>query len=395
MKFLKMRNLGPSHLYRLDKDLIYKINTGKDIGWLTMLKAKIELVYAIHNVKILINLIIMVFLALSISTIEIRRSFPKKHVKIYLTSVFYYFLLAHLALVLFLYIYLAETGRINYSDTLMVIIITVTPSAFFKTTIFETRSGRSFGLENIYKRIMASIDAKIMKSRYDKLVGLENVIAYSNSQDSMKDALYRMYRNNPSKATAGKLIQKMEEELANENDYMNRKRAAARLIMRQFDREQLMAEGFVPPYWDFNDSIDPLILLRHTAKFCAEDKARMDKVEELLKADKEDLKESKPEKYKEMIDVHKKELMITMSHEGELLVKLRFLMVLRNFNLNWFIEQDLLTKEKLDEIRKLSKPVKRKKLVWWKRYFTKKSDADSGGNSDQKSNDIAGEKPVS
>ena len=355
MNFLRMKNLGPPYLYKIKNNRIYTVEHDLNMNWISMVKAKLNLVYAIHNYKLIINLLLMIILTISLSTIEIRRSFPKKHVKIYYTPVFYYYLFFHLLVVFFLYIFLAHTGRINYSDTLMVIIITITPSAFFKTTLFETKSGQSFGLEGLYKRVMASIDGEIMKSRYKKLVGLENVIAYSNSQDSMQSALLRIYRNNPSPIQSAKLIQKMEEDITNEKDYMNRRRAAAKLIMRQFDKEQLKAEGFVPNDWDFEDNIDPMILLRHAAKYCVEDNQRRKNVYAILKTELEDLKERSPLQHKEIEEVHNKELSITMSAEGELLVKLRLLFVLVGFKIGWILEKDFLSDDLLEDIRKSGK----------------------------------------
>jgi hypothetical protein len=119
---------------------------------------------------------------------------------------------------------------------------------------------------------------------------------------------------------------------------MNRRRAAARLIMRQFDREQLKAEGFVPSYWDYENSEDPVILIRRAAKKCAEDDEKRTAVLSLLEEEKAKLKSRNKERYDEIMDVHEKELSLTMSKEGELLVKLRLLMVLRGFNLNWIKE---------------------------------------------------------
>jgi hypothetical protein len=350
-----------------------------------MIRAKIRLVYASQSYKLIINLLLMFILTVSVSSIEIRRSFPKKHVKIYFTPVFHYYLIVHLFLVLFLYIYLAETGRINYADTLMVIIITITPSAFFKITFFETRSGRSFGLEGIYKRIMASIDEKIMKSRYKKLAGLENVIAYSNSQDSMRRALMRIYRSNPSKVQSAKLIQKMEEDMGQEGDYMNRRRVAARLIMRQFDREQLKAEGFVPNTWRYGESIDPVILIRLAAKHCARNDAKREEANVLYKAELDSLKKRNPERYKELIENHKKELSKVMTKEGILLVKIRMLIVLRGFDVKWLEEKELLDLKKLARLREVKKQMNWKekhRLRTWLNSFAKKSKSEKGQEKD-------------
>jgi len=352
MKFLKMKNLGPAYLYKLNDDRIYHIDSDDEINWLTMVRSKAKLIYSVHNYKMILNLLLMLIITFSVSSIEIRRSFPKKHVKFYLTKVFYSFYFVHLTLVLFLYIFLAHTGRINYSDTIMVIIISITPSAFLKTTFFETKSGQSIGLENMYKRILANIDKQIMNSRYKKLVGLENVIAYSNSEDTMRNALLRLYRNNPSKAQAAKLIQKMEEEITAEKDYMNRKRIAARLIMRQFNRDELKAEGFVPQNWDYEAGIDPVILIRQASKYCAEDFDRTAKVQELLKDELDQLEKRNPERFAEVDSFHKKELSIVMSNEGELLAKLRLLMVLRGFNVDWLLDKGIITKRLLSNSKK-------------------------------------------
>lgn len=351
MKFLKMKNLSPPHLYKLDEQEVFKIDQNKEIHWIVMIHEKIKMVYATQSYKLILNLILMFILTISVSSIEIRRSFPKKHVKIYFTGVFYYYLLAHLLLVLFLYIFLAETGRINYYDTIMVIIISITPSAFFKTTFFESRSGKSIGLESIYKRIMASIDEEIMKSRYKKLVGLENVIAYSNSVDSMRRALKTIYRNNPSNEQAAKMTQKLEEDLAQEGDYMNRRRIAAKLIMRQFSKEQLKAEGFVPTSWQYGDSIDPIILIRHAAKHCSRNDESRGAAMLLYKSELENLKLRNEARYNEIMDFHEKEMNLTMTNEGTLLVKLRLLIVLRGFDRQWMVDNHLIDQKDIDNLR--------------------------------------------
>ncbi len=50
-----------------------------------------------------------------------------------------------------------------------------------------------------------------------------------------------------------------------------------------------------------------------------------------------------------------------MSKEGDLLVKLRLLMVLRGFNLEWLISHDIITDDRLEKIREMSERKKRKK----------------------------------
>jgi len=78
-----------------------------------------------------------------------------------------------------------------------------------------------------------------------------------------------------------------------------------------------------------------------------------------VKTEFEKLEKRSPEQHKEIDAVHKKELKITMSKEGELLVKLRLLFVLRGFDLD-YIQKEILPKAELDKIRNAIKKSKSK-----------------------------------
>jgi len=105
-----------------------------------------------------------------------------------------------------------------------------------------------------------------------------------------------------------------------------------------------------------------MILLRHAARYCAETDKRRLNVESLLNTEIDLLEERNKERHEEIMDIHRKELGITMSKEGELLVKLRLLMVLRGFKQEWLVEKDILSRKDVDElISNLKKKSKKKK----------------------------------
>lgn len=130
------------------------------------------------------------------------------------------------------------------------------------------------------------------------------------------------------------------------------------MIMRQFNREELKAEGFVPQNWDYEAGVDPMKLIRQASKYCAEDHDRRQNVLNLLDNELTLLKKRNLERYEEIKSFHEKELSIVMSNEGELLAKLRLLMVLRGFNLEWLKENGIVTDKLIAASTKLDKRAK-------------------------------------
>ncbi|MCD4697189.1 MAG: hypothetical protein K8S16_13210, partial [Bacteroidales bacterium] len=342
-----MKNYARPHIYKIENKEIIPVQTSSHVHWLKQFVHKIQLIFAVFGEWIWLNVAIISIITFLICRMDLRRSFPRKHVKILLTGVFWLYFLVNIAVVFFIYFFLAESGSINYFDPVMAVIISVTPSAFMKTTFFETRQGKSIGLEGLYKRIMAWIDQKIMEKKYKHLEALTNTIAYFNSKNSMGNGLLRVYRNNPSTTQTAKLIQKMEEDINNEKDYLNRRRVLARLLMRQFDIDELKAEGFLPQSWDYKHLYNPQVILRIAAKKCALSSDKIEQIEEYRKEKMNELKKLSRNRFKEVSEFYKKELSITMTVEGSVLVKLRTIMVVSGFNLEWFFDNQLLIRNEV------------------------------------------------
>jgi hypothetical protein len=346
--FFGMKNQQSPYIYSIKNNEIFHVSIDENINWWEQFLHKINLVFSTYGNYIILNIFLIFIISLIISQSDIRRSFPRKHIKIYKSYVFYLFVLFHLFLVLALYIFLTEFRHIKHTDTLMVILISLTPSAFLKTTVFETSQGKSMGLERLYKQFTDYIDDKIMNSRYRNIEALVNTIAYNNSENTMKRALTRVYKNNRSKERASRLIHEMEKSFSNESDYLDRRRAAARLLMRQFDYQQLMAEGFVPFDWDYENPINPQVLLRFMAKHCSETKGLPEKVDQEYKQEMANLRKRNEEQSNEIISAHEKEMSIIMVEKALILVKLRLIVVMNGFNKDKLLKLGFLTKEILE-----------------------------------------------
>lgn len=368
--YLGLENQQFPQIYKIKNNIINVENNYKNLNWFQQFVHKVKLIGSIFKNYIILNIIIILFITYFLSKAEIRKSFPKKHIKIHKTLEFYIFMFFHVILILCLYIYLAEARHIKYTDTLMVILISLTPTAFLKTTIFETSQGKSIGLERIYKQFTDYLDDMIMNSRYTNIEALVNIIAYNNSENTMRRALTRVYKNNRSVERSTKLIQVLDESLGNEHDYLNRRRLAAKFLIRLFDRHQLKAEGFVPFSWDYDKPLNPLTLLRFMAKHCSENDDLMKKVEVQYNILLDNVKTKNEESCMEILSAHNKELSIIMAKKAEMLVMLRFIVIMDGFDTKALLKKEFLTQEIIDKVYKISN--KKKQSFFTRAIKTKK-----------------------
>lgn len=353
MMFNDLENVTKPNVFHLKDGAVHLKPVPRFIGLVKKIFYRINLVFSVYGTLILFTILFIILLiAVSISRMELKRVFPEKHIRIFRTPSMYKYIVTHVVIVLTLYIFLSESGRIRYDDIIMAIIISLTPTALMKTTFFETKYGKTLGLEDIYKGWMENIETKIMESRYDRLQALTNVIAYWSSLDSIRNSLRQVFRQHPSPAQRAKLIQKMEDEIEREPEYLNKRRVGARFLIRRFDRDQLKAEGFVPQEWDFDKSPDPKRVVRLVSRYCSKDPQKEEQIENALKKELRDLKRRNPERHAEMVDFMEKEKKETIAVEGNLNVIVRNLFVIKGFDTEWLIENKFLTQELLDSLNR-------------------------------------------
>lgn len=369
MTFNNFENIAMPKVFHLEDKKAPLEAIPEYIGGCRKFGHKFMLIFNVYGFWMMLIILGMIaLLAFSVSRMEIKRLFPQKHVKIYKTPVFYLYLASHFAAVLLIYIFLAETGRIKYDDIVTVLVVSLTPSAFLRTTFFETKYGKAIGMEGIYKSLMAMLEDRVMKFRYKELEAKINTIAYRNSLDAMRDALIQVYKNHPSKTQRANLIQKMEEDIQSEPKYFEKRKVLAKLLLRQFDGDQLRAEGFLPHGWDYNKPFDPRRVVRMVARYCAKDPMKEKVIKDKLKEELEKLKIQNPDRYKEITDFMAAEEKDSFSLGGMLQVKIRILIVLVGFDIDWLIENKLLTKEMLSKIEESAGNGEVKKR-WWHRWF--------------------------
>lgn len=382
MTFSNFENTALPLVFHLKDENVEPVSVFAPVSFWQKLGHKIDLVFAIYGPWIWLSLVAAFVIAVMISRMDLRRMFPQKHVRIYRTRIPYLFLFGHFLTVVVLYVFLAETGRIHYDDILMVFIISMTPSAFLRTTFFETKQGQAIGLEKMYKKIMDAMDKMVMKARYDGLQAITNLIAYNNSEDTIREALRRVYMYHPNPTQSAHLIQKMEEKMNSEPGYLNRRRIGAELLLREFELERLKGEGLVPANWDFDHPVDPLRIVRMAARKCANDVSKVKTIQEELDKQLGVLQTNNKERYVDIKKFMDKELKVAVTVEGRLIVKLRILLVLMGFSLEWFKANGYLTDKDIEQERERLLREKERKRVSAKilRTINKRIEDKNGGN---------------
>ena len=304
-----------------------------------------------------------------------REVFRGGSLKVLTSRYFYYFVAAHAILSLGLYIGLAETGAIRYDSVLTALIIAISPSALLRTNVIETAQGKAIGLEHFYRQAISSVDQRLMIARYQSLQARVNIITYHNSLSVMRRALLSLYANHRSPKERARLFEQLSTELTTEDDYFRKRRICARHLLHQLDWETLKAEGFVPRGWDKPNPIDPQLEIRAAAKFCQGRTEQVQAINEMVEDwDKPEsvktymLSEGRIAQLSDFLKYEKKEV---MNPEGELNVNIRFLTVLRGFDIDRLMKDIGFTEDEVKEFReKLEEQVSQpeKKESMWSRF---------------------------
>jgi hypothetical protein len=252
--FTNMQNSTQRNIIRVTKQPgaaahVQLVENDQTAGLLAKMGMKIRLIHGSFGGWPVLCIGLILLLSAVLSGLDLSRWFQGSNLNVWGTGFFFVYTAFHALLVVLLYVTLAETGAIRYDNVAMAVALCFAPTAMLRTTFFETKRGKMIGLEGVYRAIRANLDYRVMKARHRALQAKKNLIAYSNSVFVMRRALVEIYRNHPSPAEAGRLIQELEEVLRSEQDYFDRRRKCAYRLLRQLGWEQIKADGFVSAKW--------------------------------------------------------------------------------------------------------------------------------------------------
>lgn len=346
MTFDKHKNIAQPEVFQLLQNAkVLKINLDQEIGWAEKMNQKLKLLRGRYGYWPVVNFVLLILVGGMVSILDLKRWYEGSFRKLFLHRHFYLVIFINVLLAFILYVFLAETGRIRYDSVIAALIIALTPSAFLRATLFETPTGKSIGLGNLYDRFLLWINDKLMMVKYQSQNSNINVIAYHNSLPDMKSELNLIYQNARNVAQRSRLQNELDEQLQKVDSHLERRRICARRLLRRLDWEELKGKRFVPKEPEaFSDKnpTDPRTIVRESVRYCSQDLERRARVENLIKGYLDKIKQRDPESYQEIKKELKEELQDARSERGKLFVRIRFLFVQLGFNVSMLKKENLL-----------------------------------------------------
>ncbi|MEN8264634.1 MAG: ABC transporter substrate-binding protein [Nitrospirota bacterium] len=352
MVFSKYKNISkPAVLHLKDKKL-KKENLGKAVSLLDKVKHKINLTLRRYGDQPLYNVIILLTIVTIMSFLDIKKWYAGKFLRIMVKPPFLFFIIVTNLTVLAFYISMAETGNIRYDSLMATLVISFTPLALLRTSLFETAGGNVVGLTRIYERLLQWINDQLMAKKYTHTKKYINLIAYHNTVDGMKECLKEIFQNSRNAAQRVRLEAELDQ-LANDSiSYAERRKVCARLLFRRMKYSELQNISMAPPE-NPDDLDDPEVVIKTAAIHCAGDATCKEKIDEEIETL---LKGKKEERRKELESAHDKDIKYIVGEQGVLRRKIAFLFALKgSYSANYLLDRKLLTENdlnKLDEARK-------------------------------------------
>ncbi len=172
-----------------------------------------------------------------------------------------------------LWLWMGEQGLIRYEAPSNALMVAISYSAILHATLVPLPGGTPFGVGPLYDKLLLWVQKRLMKAKHVLLSPKVNVIAYYNSMKKMEGQLRRFYEQAQTSELRDKLDAGLDERLKEVkaelplSRVLERRRIAARRLLRWMSWDELCAEEFVPDElrgW----LVDPEQYIRRAAGYC-------------------------------------------------------------------------------------------------------------------------------
>ena len=259
--FRNFENTAKLHIYLTGKDMIQPVLVEKNPSFSDKLSMKFSLLYRVFSYWPYLNIFFIFIIVVFFTYIDLRRWYRGPRAEMFnFYSIM--LILINIGIAFFLFIYLSETGKINYNSVITAMIIGMTPATLLRSTLFETKTGKSIGLANIYDKLLIWINDKLRIKKYKYRQAVINVIAYFNCLDNMIDKLFQLYDNAKDAQRKESLKKELKEELEGTKHFIAKKRLCAEKLLTQLGWKTLRNLGYAADKEFKTDKpIDPDIMI--------------------------------------------------------------------------------------------------------------------------------------
>jgi hypothetical protein len=292
-----------------------------------------------------LNIILIVGIVVGMSVADIKKWYPGSRLSLFFKPqnfLFYVLILINALSVIPVYIYMGETGAIQYDSVIAAIALAVAPMAILRTNLFETPAGKTIGLGKMYDSLIQWINHRLMIKKHVETKQSINLVAYNNSVDGMKSYLSDLYMNHRTVAQRIRLQTELAEMVNDSLPYLERRKVCAQLLIRTMPWENLVADGMAPageirpPGKKHAQNADgktylsdPEVVIRETARACGRSNAAQANVD---KAVNQALESFEAGRQRTLRNAHDRDLEGVIGLQGRLRRKLAFLCILTGFD---------------------------------------------------------------
>ncbi|MDP6579721.1 MAG: hypothetical protein QF681_03615 [Vicinamibacterales bacterium] len=150
------------------------------------------------------------------------------------------------ALVGALYVYLCESGQVVWDRFIPAVLIALSPTAILRSTLFDTQTGKSVGLANLYDKLLGWVNIKISAARFTDHQKFVNCLGYYKDLGTLKKKLLAVHRDGQEAELEADFRAELEEKIERGQSNLEQRRCCAELLLERFDWNQLIAMELVP-----------------------------------------------------------------------------------------------------------------------------------------------------
>ncbi len=243
--FGNRENTTPANVYHRRHGELTRVDLSSYFGPVTSLAMKLKMLSRRYGYTPWINAVLIVVLVSIFSVLDIKKYWESSVWRAVSRGPFVGLLGMNLAIVLGVYVFMAENGQLSYGSILAAVVVALTPSALLRTTLFDSSHGRAMSLGQLYDQYVFWTYERIAISKYLRDQRWVNLVAYHNSQDGMQSAFVEMYQDTPTDQRV-RMLARVEAKLKDGESWLDRRKILARMLLLKFSLKALEERGLAP-----------------------------------------------------------------------------------------------------------------------------------------------------
>jgi len=266
--FTKHENNTELWIYKWERDIPEHQDKTVSTGFFARLMKKVVLLHSRHGFATWLNFLLLLSVVSFVSTRDIRKQWGGKVPFLLISWHYWVFLAFNMTVTLGLFIWLGESGAIQYDTVSTTLIMAVTPMAVIRTTIFETRAGTAIGLGEMYDQFVEWVFENIAQKRKVASRKIVNIVAFSNTYNQMERELESHWRQLKG-AEQKRIKHRFETSVDKEIRWHEKRKVAARHLTYYMSWNQLCRGKLVRAEWRKKKNllmIDPEEVVKETAR---------------------------------------------------------------------------------------------------------------------------------